>query len=308
MPRSSLVRWLSERTRTGIREMPSNAAWMLSRAIRPAETVGSAAGSATAGARDRGRKVRAAVVDATPVGGSSVDARMKRAREAAERAREAEEQAVEAAQESKDRSNHARQVVERGRARLTEADQEASRVVRQRVAAAQKAADESVKRERRAAQADAQEQREEIQAEVDEEIADAQRDAEESQRRAEELVADATEMLAAARRLADEATETARAVAEEAHHQAQQLADEADQQVSEADARIAEAEHLRERSEARARHAVRELDRDPTDGGLEAYKKPELVALAASVGVEGRTNMTKGELIEAIAKASRTTR
>ena len=69
MPRSTVVGWLSERARTGVREMPSNAAWMLSRAFRPAETVGSATESAAAGARDRGRKVRSAVVNATPFDG-----------------------------------------------------------------------------------------------------------------------------------------------------------------------------------------------------------------------------------------------
>ena len=31
---------LSERTRTGLREMPSNAAWLLSRALKPADAVG----------------------------------------------------------------------------------------------------------------------------------------------------------------------------------------------------------------------------------------------------------------------------
>lgn len=304
MPRSPALRWVSERTRTGFREMPSNAAWMLSRVLQPGQTVR----SATEGARDRGQKVRTAVADATPVGGDSVDIRMKRARDAAERAREAEEQAVEAALESKDRSNHVRQVSERGRARLTDVERETSRLVKQRIAAAQKAADESVKRERQDAEADADAERREVQAAVDEEIEDAQREAEASQRRAEELVADATERLAAAKRLADEATETARAAAEEAHHQAQELADEAEQQASEADARITEAEQLREHSEETAKHTVRELDREQTNGGLESYRKPELIELAASIGVEGRTNMTKGELIDAIAKASRAER
>ena len=70
---------LSEQTRTGLRRLPSNAAWLLSRA------------------RDRGRKVGAAVVDAAPVGGDSVEIRMKRAQDAGERAREAEERAVDAA-------------------------------------------------------------------------------------------------------------------------------------------------------------------------------------------------------------------
>ena len=31
---------LSERTRTGLREMPSNAAWLLSRVLKPADAVG----------------------------------------------------------------------------------------------------------------------------------------------------------------------------------------------------------------------------------------------------------------------------
>jgi hypothetical protein len=38
---------LSERARTGLRDMPSNAAWLLSRALKPAEAVGSAAESST---------------------------------------------------------------------------------------------------------------------------------------------------------------------------------------------------------------------------------------------------------------------
>ena len=46
----------------------------------------------------------------------------------------------------------------------------------------------------------------------------------------------------------------------------------------------------------------------PANGGLQSYNKPELVELAASIGIEGRTNMTKNELVDAIAKASRTKR
>lgn len=295
--------WLSEQARTGLREMPSNAGWMLSRILRPVETVSSATGSAAGGARDRGRRMRAAVVDATPFGGDSVDVRMERAREAAERAREAEEEALAAAQQATELADHARQVNERGRARVREVERETSRTVRQRVAEAQKAADEAVKRERQEAEAEAEEEVEETQAEVDEEIEEAEREAEDSRLRAEELVADATEKLATARRLADEAADAARAVAEEARQRAQQLVSDAEQQASEADARIAAADQLREDSEATAKSTVRHLARDATNG-LDSYKKPELIELAASVGVEGRTNMTKDELIDAIAKAS----
>src|SRR6476619_2588886 len=108
-----------ERTRTGLREMPSNAAWLLSRALEPAEALGDAA----AGSRDQGRKVMADVVDATPLG-DSVELRARRAREAAEHAREAEERAVEAAQESKALAEHAREVSERGRSRVKDVERE----------------------------------------------------------------------------------------------------------------------------------------------------------------------------------------
>src|SRR4051812_48351623 len=63
MPRSSAIQWLSEQTRTGAREMPSNVAWTLSRLLQPAEkTAGTVAESAAAGARKAG----AAVIDITP--------------------------------------------------------------------------------------------------------------------------------------------------------------------------------------------------------------------------------------------------
>jgi len=191
-----------ERTRTGLREMPSNAAWLLSQALKPAEAIESAAESATASARDRSRKLGAAVVDAAPIGGDSVEIRVRRARDAAEHAREAEDRAIEAARESKALADHVRQVSDRGHDRVKEVEQETSRQVKQRVAEAQRAADEFVKRERQAAEADAEEQLQEVQDEVDDEIDDAQLDAEASRRRAEELVEEATEALAEARRLA----------------------------------------------------------------------------------------------------------
>jgi colicin import membrane protein len=112
------------------------------------------------------------------------------------------------------------------------------------------------------------------------------------------LLGDASERMAEARQLAEEAAEAARAAADEAHRQAEQLAEEAQQQASDADAQVSAAEELRDRPKAGAK--------DTTNGGLEAYHKPELVELAASIGIEGRTNMTKSELVAAIAKASRT--
>jgi colicin import membrane protein len=282
-----------ERTRDGLREMPSNAAWLLSRVFKPTAAIGTAAESAAAGARDRGRKLGAAVVDAAPVGGDSVEIRVRRAQEAAERAQQAENRAVEAARESKALADHARQVSERGRARVKEVERETSRHVKQRVAEAQRTADEFVKHEREAAEADAEAQQEEVQEEVDSDVDEAQRDAEASQHHAEELVEDATEAQAEARRLADEAVAGARSAAEEADRQAQLLTDDAVRQASNAEARVKATEQLREHSAAAARHTARELNRETTNGGLKAYNKPELIELAASIGIERRRSITR---------------
>jgi hypothetical protein len=83
------------------------------------------------------------------------------------------------------------------------------------------------------------------------------------------------------------------------------LADEAEEQAGDAQERIEAAERLREQSETAAKTTARDLERMPSNGGLESYNKPELVELASSIGIEGRTNMTKAELVDAIAKASR---
>ncbi|MFZ0090482.1 MAG: hypothetical protein WAL63_13295 [Solirubrobacteraceae bacterium] len=297
---------LSEQARTGLREMPSNAAWLLSRVLKPAEAVGTAAESATAGARDQGRKVKAAVVDAAPFGGDSIDIRMRRAQDAGERARDAEERAAEAAHESKERSEHARDVSEHGRARMREVDRDTSRQVKQRIAEAQKAAEALVERERRAAETEATDHRQQVQAEVDDEVQGAQADAEASRQRAEELIEDATEKLAEARRLADEAAEAARTAAEEASRRASALASEAQRHADAAQAQVKETERLREKTSATAKRTARELKAHSDNGGLESYTKAELVALASGIGIGSATNKTKSELVDAIAKASRT--
>jgi DNA repair exonuclease SbcCD ATPase subunit len=285
-----------EQMRTGLREMPSNAAWLLSRVARPA-------GGAAAGVRDRGRMVTAALVDAAPYG-DSVEIRARRAREAAERAREAERRAVEAARESKALADHARAVSERGHGRLQQLDRELTRRIKQRVAQAEKEAEELVRRERESAETEAEEQREEVEEEVEDEISHAESDAEAAQQRAEQLVEDAAEELAEARRLADEAAEAARVAAEDANRQAQELQNDARQRARDAESRIDAAEKLREQAAATAKRTALELDREAMDG-LDSYKKPELVHLAASIGIEGRSEMTKDELVEAITKEAR---
>jgi colicin import membrane protein len=307
MPRPHPLHWLSDHASAGLRELPSNTAWLLSRALQPAESAGSAAETAAAGTRDKARKLGASVADVVP-GGDSVEIRMKRARAAAERAREAEEEALAAAEESKRSSDEAGQVAKANKVRLAQLERELNRRVEQLVAEARRAADERVERERAAVRAEADQELEQQQQAAAAETQAAQHDAKAAQERAKALVAEASERLVEARELADEATQAARAAAEEAHRQAQALADDAEQQARAADEKVAAAEQVGHATEATAKDTARRLRSDQVNGDLESRSKPELLDLAAAIDIEGRTAMSKSELISAIEKASRGTR
>jgi DNA repair exonuclease SbcCD ATPase subunit len=297
--------YLLERTRTGLKEMPSNAVWLLSRALKPVDAVEDAAGSAAASARDQGRKIEAAVIDAAPLGGDSVEIKLRRAQDVAERAREAEERAREAAQDSKSQAEKVKKVSERGHTRLREVERETERQIKQRIAEAQRTAEEFVRVERQAAEAEAEEQRREAQEEVENEIADAHDDAEEARHAAEELVADASEKLVEARRIADEAARAARAAAEEAEQRALAIAGQAERQAAAAEDRVKTTEQLRDHLVTTARETARDLNRETANGGLNSYSKAELVDLAAAAGISGRSNMTKQELVTALGSTPR---
>ena len=118
-------------------------------------------------------------------------------------------------------------------------------------------------------------------------------------------MAEAGRLAQEAAEAAQAAAEEAQAAAEEANRQAQELARRADQQASEAETQVSQAKQLREDSETTAKKAAEKLRRGTTDGDLKSYNKPELVELAAGIGIEGRTAMTKDELVRAIARASR---
>jgi len=288
MARTHQTRWLSPVARMGLRELRADAARLAFRTIRPDDL----AGSAAAGTRDKARELEASVVEPMPLR-DSVETRMQRARSAAQRAQEAEEEALEAARSSKVSSERVKELAENNRAWLTDLKREVNDRVKQRVAEARRAADEQVERERAAAQSEADEELEAAQAQTNGELEAAKRDAESAERRAKALQAESRERLAEARQLSDEAVQAARAVAEEANRQAQQLVEDAEQQAQSADEKVPVAAQVRV---------------EATNGNLESHSKAELLDLAASMGIEGRTNMSKAELISAITKAADTAR
>ena len=111
-----------------------------------------------------------------------------------------------------------------------------------------------------------------------------------------------------AKRLADEAAEAAQLAAEQAKRNAQQFAGDAEQQARQAEVRVSRADKVRGRSKATGRATAADTNHVKTNGDLQEYKKSDLMELASTIGIEGRTKMAKNELITAIQAASRESR
>ena len=293
----------------GVKELPRNTTWLLSKALTPLETTKDVAGNVTQSAgtnlADMARQAGASVMDVLPVG-DSIELRLQRARAAAEEAQAAEDQAVREAEEAKGRSDEARQVAERCRAYVREVERQQAQEVEEKVAEARREADARVERARAAAQADADNEVQRAKSEADDRVASARVQAEAARSRAKQTMAEATASLAEARRLAKEATDAAKAAAEEAHRQATQLAADAEHVAKSADERLAEAERVR----SRAAGADGSVSRNRTGRSrstelLNGMSRAELLDLAAAEDIKGRSAMSKAELVAALQRSAR---
>lgn len=302
MSRAQPMQWLSDRLKIGLSDLPENAAWLLERAR-----------AASANTRSGGelftvRSKRRDSVSVVPPSTASVESRMNRARAAANEAQRIEERALAASRISKDQSEHARQVSQAGQTRLAETKREAEQAVKEREAEARRAAEKAVEREVDAARAKADAQVQAVESQVEQETEAARQEAQQAQAHAQELMAEAARRLHEARQLAQEAREAAVAVAEEAQLTAQRLQADANAQLREAEARVSEAEGVGYQATVAAERTARDLQSDEFDLDLDSQTKAELLDLAAAMQIDGRTTMSKAELVTAIAKNSRANR
>lgn len=111
------ARRVSKALGEGVKELPSNATWLLSKAVGPLgpRSGGSRAPSVT-GLLDIARSAGATVMEAVP-GGDSVELRLQRARAAVADAQEAEERAVQESLEAERETQDAEQVAKLSRVR-----------------------------------------------------------------------------------------------------------------------------------------------------------------------------------------------
>ena len=303
MPNQGPSHWLMEKAATGLKDMPTNVGWLLGRA-------GSASGvEEVAGkARDTWRSATAAVQDASPLGDTSVETRLKRARAAGERAKRAEDEALEAATIAKQLADDAKQLEQDGRAHVRSVKTDTAEEVKQRVARAKAEADAMVQDVRERAQADAEVLVERAENDVRDRVAEVRERAESAQAAARSKVADATELMAEARRLADEAAEAAQAAAREALRDAMELAEEAERQATAAGDGMAAAEAVQQEAADTAALIAVEMRQNAPNGSLSSMTKAELVDLASALGLEDASSMTKQELVAAVNRESKKVR
>jgi hypothetical protein len=292
-------RWLVHQAKTAVTELPENAGWLMRRFLTPPPVE-----RAMDDARDGARRVTESIADAVPFGGDSLDLRLKRAQDALQDAERAEQRALQSAAEATELAERLKVVDAEGRRRLKEAKAAADAETKRRVDEAQRRADAMVARERAAAEADASRRVDEMTSRNEAERDEAQRAADDARLRAEAETDAARDQLAQARTLADEAAEAARRAADEAHRRANEMAEQAEAQSRAADQRAVQADRARDAVALQTAELVQETEAAPAIDDLSEKTKPELLDLAASLEIEGRSGMTKDQLATAVRRTS----
>ena len=280
---------------TGVKDMPRNASWLMGKALRFGESPSppTATGAGRTAARDAGRvrarleraegcvrSASASVRGALP-GGDSVEARLDRARVAADRAQEAEQDALQAAQKAAELSERAERTAQQEQARIAELEEEQSDAVRRRVEEARARADEVVAKEQHEAELDAHDVLSREREASDARAKEAREAAEAAQADAEQRLSRATEQLAEARpgRRSGQGSQRG---AENARAQAEQIAAAAHRDAAGADDAVGRAVKMQQRSSRTAAQVARAVDKKSTPGTLRELPKSELVKLASA--------------------------
>jgi len=287
------VRRLSKALGVGAKELPTNATWLVSKALSPLSPKLPSPRSGAGGLVDVARHAGATVMDVLP-GGDSIELRLQRARAAVAEAQQAEEAAVQESLEAERQTQEAETVAEKCRDYVRDVEAEQARLIEQRAEEA-----------RQEARADADRVIDKAREEAEERAEAARREAEQAHERAQAGLEAAKNKLLDARALSEEAMEATRAAAEEAQRQAQQVAAEAERDARSAAKRVAEAERVRESTLDTASAMTRKLNGSGPTSGLKNLTKQELVDLATAQGIEGRSGMTKPQLVAALNRASR---
>lgn len=303
MSKTRPVEWLSGQAVTGLKDLPRNGAWLLSKVLASPAAI---AESATDIAPDGLRRVGAAMADTLPGGRDSVEIRVRRAEAAVARAKKAEQEALAEAQNAAALADTARTTGDDGKEQLREASREGKREVDQRTQEAREHFGQLIEQEREKAAREVAARMDRVSADVAMRSEKARRQAEEAAERAQARIDEAHQQMAAARAIAAEATAAAQEVAEQAHRHAKAVADEAQERAGSAERRLNSARSTESRLTRNTARAVQAEQKQDVPARLTELTKAELLEIAEPLQVTGAARMTKSQLVRKIRTASRT--
>jgi uncharacterized phage infection (PIP) family protein YhgE len=286
--------WLA----SGVKDLPRNGAWLLSKALRsPIVATESAAQDTSDGLR----RMTVAVADRLPGGPDTVGIKLKRAEAAVAKAKEAESRALAEAQVASERADNAKAVSEEGKQRIREATREGKQEVDRRTQEAREHYTRLINQERDKASQEVAERMEQLTTSLNAEAERARAEAEQAAEHARALIEDAHQQMAEARQLAAEATAAAQEAADLAREQARAVAEKAEERAGSADRIVDDAQRA---EGALATVAARAAEAED----LRSQTKADLTELARSLGIQGASRMTKDQLIRTVRSASRARR
>lgn len=127
------LRWVTHQATTGLKDLPRNSAWLLSKAKTAPSTMTKAAGS---GIADNIRRMTATAADHPSGEQDSLDVRLKQAQAAIASAKQAERDALAEAQQVKAMADAAKAAADEGEERIRQALSDAEQEVERRMQAA----------------------------------------------------------------------------------------------------------------------------------------------------------------------------
>ena len=293
------ARWVAGQAVVGIRDLPRNGAWLLSKALK------SASSSVAHDATDSLRRATIAVAERVPGGPDPVGIKLRRAESAVAQAKQAERQALAEARVADERAEAARGVAEAGKQRVREATQEGRDEVARRTRGAREHFDRLVEQVREEARQDVEERVGRLTAETNAESERAKDDAVRVAEHAQTLIDDAHEQMDEARALVADATAAAEEAAEQARAQAQAISDQAEQRAGSAHQIVEDARKTEKALKTEVASAVRAEQGQRTTERLGNHTRAELLELAQPLGIQGASRMTKDQLVRAVRSASR---
>ncbi len=296
------LRWTSHQAATGLKDLPRNTAWLLSKVLAAPSGVTDAA---TEGVTDSVRRMSVAVAGSLPGTHEAVEIRLRRAEAAVAGAKHAEQEALAEAQRANALAESAKNLSAEGKERVRQAARDGKQEVDRRTQVVREQYAQLVDKEHDKASRDADIALERITAEVQSDIEKAREVAQAAAEMAQDRINSAHQQMAAARSLAAEATAAAERVADEAHQQARAIADDAQQRASSAESVV---DGARRTQGALARNTARAVRKEQAQDGpakLAEHTKGELLELAQPLEVPGASRMTKADLVKAIRSASR---